>query len=58
MLKLKLNYEDLSDWVWVVTKTKKSNDMADLTNAVYTKKGNELSWPIEPGVIFDENKIG
>ena len=39
-------------------KTRKDNDMTDLTNAVYTKRGNELSWPIRSGVIFYENKIG
>ena len=32
--------------------------MTDRTDVVYTKNKTELLWPIKPGMIYDENRIG
>ena len=37
MPKLKLNYQDLSDQVWSMMKTKKDNDVIDHTGVIYAK---------------------
>ena len=37
MSKSKLNYQDLSNWVWSVMKTKQDNDMTDRTGVIYAK---------------------
>ena len=36
-------------------KNRQDNDLVDLIGAVYAKNKIELSWPIKPGVICDEN---
>lgn len=56
MLKMKLNCHDQSSQVRYVMKTKKDNDMTDCTEVIYTKNKTELSWPIGPGVVCDENQ--
>ena len=55
MLKMKLNSHDQYDRVCSVTKTRQDNYVTDSTSTVYVKKKTELSWPIEPDAIYDEN---
>ena len=43
MLKLQLNFRDLSNRVRYVTKTRHDNDMNDHIGAVYTENKIELS---------------
>ena len=56
--KLKLNYCDLSNRVWSMMKPMQENDVTDSTNAVHVKNEINLSWPIEPGAVCDENQTG
>ena len=39
-------------------KTKQDNDMSNHTSAIYTEKETELSWPIGPSAVCDENQLG
>lgn len=55
MPKLKLNYQDLSDQVLSMMKTKKDNDVIDHTSAIYAKTETELSWVIRSSVVCDKN---
>ena len=41
----------LSYRVWSMMKIRKDNDMTNLTDTSYTKRENELSWPIRPSAI-------
>ena len=41
--KSKLNYRDLSNYVWYVMKTKQDNDATNCTGAIYDENDNELS---------------
>ena len=36
-------------------KTKQDNELIDHTGVVYTKNKIELSLPIDPGVVYDQN---
>lgn len=58
MTKTKLSYYDQSDRVQYIMKTKQNNDITDRTGTIYAKNDTELSWLIEPGVVYDENQIG
>lgn len=58
ILKLKLNYQDLLEWVRSMMKTILDNNMIDCTSMVYTKNDIELSWSIRLGVDYDKNQIG
>ena len=57
MPKLKLNHQNLSNWVQYVMKTKEDNDVIGSTSAVYAKNETKLSWPIRPSAIYDKNQI-
>ena len=37
MTKLKLNYRNLTNWVWPMMKTREDNDVSDHTSVVYAK---------------------
>lgn len=39
-------------------KPMQENDVTDSTNAVHVKNEINLSWPIEPGTVCDENQTG
>ena len=52
---MKLNYQDLFDWVQSMTKTRHDNDMTYCIGMVYVETETELSWPIEPGVVCYKN---
>ena len=54
-LKTKLSCCDRKDWVWFVTKTKWDNDVTSRISLVYVETEIELSGPIWPGVVSDEN---
>ena len=41
-----------------MTKTRQKNNVTDLTSAIYVEKEIELSRPIRPIVVYDENQIG
>lgn len=56
MPKLKLNYQDLLNCVWCVTKMRQENNMIDRTSAVYIENETKLSRPIGLGVFYDEKK--
>lgn len=58
MLKMKLNYRDLSNMVQYVTKTRQDNNMTNNTGAIYIKNETEMSWPIGSGKVYDGNQIG
>ena len=51
MPKTKLNYQDLSDCVRSVMKTRQDNNMTDCISVVYTIIENELLGLIESGVV-------
>ena len=36
-------------------KTKQDNDVIEHTSMVYIENNSELSWPIKPGVVCEEN---
>ena len=55
MSKSKLNCWDLSNHVWFVMKTKLDNDVTNRISLVYAETKIELSRPIWPGIICDEN---
>ena len=55
MQKLKLNYWDLLDRVWYVTKTRQDNDVTDRVDMFYVENDTKLSWPIGLSVVSDEN---
>ena len=55
MLKSKLNYQDLSDRVWSMRKTRQDNDVTDRTGVIYVKNDIRLLWPIGAGSICDKN---
>ena len=57
MSKAKLNYQNLSNRVQSVAKTRQDNDMVDCTSAIYAEKETELSYLIGSCVICDENHI-
>ena len=54
-LKMKLNNRDRSNWVLIVTKTSKDNDIVNCIDMMYAKKKIKISWPIGLGTIYDEN---
>lgn len=56
ILKPKLNYQDLSDWVQFVMKTRQYNDLINLRGTIYAENETELLWPIEPNAVCDENQ--
>ena len=50
-------YSCRSNWVWFVTKIRQDNDVIDRIGLVYAKIEIELSGPIIPGAVYDENQI-
>lgn len=58
MLKMKLNYWDLSNMVQYVTKKRQDNNMTNNTGAIYIKNETEMLWPIGSGEVYDGNQIG
>lgn len=55
---MKLSCCDRSKWVWSLTKTRQDNNMIYHIGLVYYKNDTELSIPIEPSAVCDENQIG
>ena len=53
---MKVSCQDRSIWVRSVTKFRQKNDVTDCTSVVYAKNKIELSWPIRPSVVCDENQ--
>ena len=41
-----------------MAKTRHDNDMTDHLGLLYTKNETELSWPIQQGKVYDEDRIG
>ena len=37
-------------------KTRLDNYVIDCTDAIYVKNETELSWPIRPSLVYDENQ--
>lgn len=55
MSKTILHYSDQSDLVPTMMKTRKDNDVTDHTIVVYVENETKVSWPIELGMVCDQN---
>ena len=53
--KMKLSYCDRLYHVWSMTKSKQENNVSDRISLVYAKIKTELSRPIWPSAVCDEN---
>ena len=57
MPKPKLNYQDLSDQVQFVMKTRQDHDVTSRTNVIYAENEIKLLWQINLGTVRDTNQI-
>ena len=57
MPKPKLNYQDLSDQVQFVMKTRQDHDVTSGTNVIYAENEIKLLWQINLGTVCDTNQI-
>ena len=55
---IKLRVYNWSNSVQSMAKTRHDNDMTDHLGLLYTKNETELSWPIQQGKVYDEDRIG
>ena len=54
---MKLSYQDRSNQLQSVIKTRQDNDVTDRKDMVYVENKTKLLCLIEPGVVCDENQI-
>ena len=54
MPKTKLNYQDLSNLMRSMMKTRQDNNVIDYTGVVYIENKTKLSWPIKTSAICDK----
>ena len=52
---MKLNCQDLLDWVRSIAKTRQNNDVIDCIGVVYIKNKIKLSWSIKQGEVYEES---
>ena len=50
-----LNYQDQTNSVRSMTKTRHDNDVTDRTSPLYNKNETELLWPIWQGTVYDKD---
>ena len=56
ILKMILNFYDWSNRVPTMTKTRNNNYVTNHIDMTYIENETELLWPIELGVVCDENQ--